>query len=542
MATQTLSLAKQLGLFASMATRLGPFLRDRLNRERCIELSRHGLAAREQSFLNLVEHVVSGDAQNPYSRLLKHAGIAPRDLREQVGRIGLEATLELLYDNGVYVNLDEFKGRTQLRRGSLCLDVGSHDFDNPLAQRHIETRTGGSRSTGTRLFMDLDLIGRDAAYVHHQLDMFSLHGRPLFVWCSAPPFQSGISEVLRCAKLGIVPRRWFAQSVPTLGGRSWRHVLLTRYVLLAARANGHPIPMPEELPLAEAYVLAEALASSCRAGERPVLRANASSAVRVCLAAEERGLDISGTAMRVSAEPFTPAKAEIVRRAGCTAMAWYATGEVGIIGLPCAERAEVDEVHFMADKLALIRRERPVGPGQSVLVNIYTSLVPGTPKLLLNFVSDDYAAVGQRPCGCPLESLGYTTHMHTIRSWEKLTSEGMTFCGHDLIRLIEEVLPARFGGTAADYQFVETERDGLPKVDLLVSSRLGSLDEQAVLSAALGFIDDTPGVQTERADRWRQGNTLSIVRRQPIATAASKVMALHVMRGKEERRSLAGSP
>ena len=96
-------------------------------------------------------------------------------------------------------------------------------------------------------------------------------------------------------------------------------------------------------------------------------------------------------------------------------------------------------------------------------------------------------------------------------------------------------MPARFGGTAADYQFVETERDGLPKVDLLVSSRLGSLDEQAVLSTALGFIDDTPGVQPERADRWRQGNTLSVVRRQPVATAASKVMALHVMRGKEER-------
>ena len=67
-----------------------------------------------------------------------------------------------------------------------------------------------------------------------------------------------------------------------------------------------------------------------------------------------------------------------------------------------------------------------------MLVNIYTSLVPGTPKLLLNFVSDDYTAIGPRPCGCPLESLGYTTHMHTIRSWEELTSEGMPFCGHDL--------------------------------------------------------------------------------------------------------------
>ena len=234
--------------------------------------------------------------------------------------------------------------------------------------------------------------------------------------------------------------------------------------------------------------------------------------------------------MRVSAEPFTAAKADIVRRAGCTAMSWYATGEAGIIGLPCSDRTEVDEVHFMADKLAMIRRERQIGPGQAVLVNVYTSLVPSTAKLLLNFVSDDYAVIGRRVCGCPLEALGYTTHMHTIRSWEKLTSEGMTFCGHDLIRLIEEVLPSRFGGTAADYQFLETERAGLPKVDLLVSPRLGRVDEDAVLATVLGFLDNTPGAQTDRGDRWRQGNTVSVVRAEPVATAASKVMALHVAR------------
>ena len=115
MATQTLSLAKQLTLFASMATRLGPFLRDRLSAERCVAVSRQGLAAREQSFLAVIEQVVSQDEQNPYSKLLKHAGITPRDVRELVPRNGLEPTLEILYDYGVYVSLDEFKGRTQLR-------------------------------------------------------------------------------------------------------------------------------------------------------------------------------------------------------------------------------------------------------------------------------------------------------------------------------------------------------------------------------------------------------------------------------------------
>jgi hypothetical protein len=138
--------------------------------------------------------------------------------------------------------------------------------------------------------------------------------------------------------------------------------------------------------------------------------------------------------------------------------------------------------------------------------------------------------VTERRCACPLGALGYHTHFHTIRSHEKLTSEGMTFLGHDLIRLVEEVLPARFGGGPTDYQFVEVERDGLPRVDLLVSPRLGPLDERAVAATALDFLDHIPGAQIDFGDRWRQGGTLAIRRREPLPTAASKVLALHVPR------------
>ena len=52
----------------------------------------------------------------------------------------------------------------------------------------------------------------------------------------------------------------------------------------------------------------------------------------------------------------------------------------------------------------------------------------------------------------------------------------MNFLGHDLIRLIEEVLPARFQGAPTDFQFVEDETpDGLPEVRLLVSPRVGDV-------------------------------------------------------------------
>ena len=525
-----LSVAAQARLFGRLAVRLRPFLRSPIGAEQARTMCERGLAEREASFLRGIKRGIYPHHDNPYRRLLRHAGIEFDDLQQMVRRDGLEPTLEALFDAGVHVGLDEFKGRVPIRRGSLEFCATSHDFDNPLAARDFTSRTGGSRSSGTRLVVDLDLLAHDAAYVHHQLAAFGLLGLPTFVWCSTPPFISGISEILRLAKLGITPRRWFAQSVAKLGSRSWRHAAVTRTVLAACRAHGYKVPSPIEMPLGNARALAQALAEAKRHGERAVLRANGSSAVRVCVAALADGIDISGTTMRVSAEPFTPGKAEVVRRAGCTAAPWYATSEAGIIGLPCADPAAVDDVHFMADKLALIRRHKTLRGGQRVLVNVYTTLSSSTPKLMVNVMSDDYAEVMQRQCGCPLARLGYHTHFHTIRSHEKLTSEGMTFLGHDLIRLVEEVLPARFGGGPTDYQFVEEERDGLPRVDLLVSPRLGPLDEAAVVAAALDFLDHLPGAQMDFGDRWRQGGTLSIRRQDPLPTAASKVLALHVAR------------
>lgn len=65
--------------------------------------------------------------------------------------------------------------------------------------------------------------------------------------------------------------------------------------------------------------------------------------------------------------------------------------------------------------------------------------------------SGDYGRVFERACGCPLEGAGFKTHLSNIRSYEKLTSESVTFLGSALFELLEDLLPARFGGQIADY-------------------------------------------------------------------------------------------
>ena len=55
----------------------------------------------------------------------------------------------------------------------------------------------------------------------------------------------------------------------------------------------------------------------------------------------------------------------------------------------------------------------------------------------------------REPCRCVWHQLGFTLRLQNIRSYEKLTAEGMHFVGADLLALVEETLPAAFGGSAS---------------------------------------------------------------------------------------------
>jgi phenylacetate-coenzyme A ligase PaaK-like adenylate-forming protein len=287
--------------------------------------------------------------------------------------------------------------------------------------------------------------------------------------------------------------------------------------------------MPEYLPLADAAVVARWLAEQKARGTLPYLDATVSSGVRVCQAAQQHGLDIAGSLMRLGSEPFTDARARIIRETGVQVFCSYHLAEVGRLGAPCLMPAAVDEVHIMTDKIALLQRERLAGGGR-VGALFCSTLHPAVPKMMLNVELGDYGVLGPRPCGCPYEQLGFHQHLYTIRSYEKLTSEGMHFVGTELMRLIEEVLPQRFGGSATDYQLLEEEIEGLPKVSLLVSPSVGDIDEALVVRVALETLGSAHGAD-KMANVWRHADTLRVARREPYATRAAKILPLHVTSG-----------
>lgn len=519
-----------LKMFVRYASGLNSFLMHPMSPSECRSLLETQLAARGENFLAIMRKAVYENPKSPYLPLLKRAGVEHGDLSRLVSENGVEGALDSLYESGVYITLDEFKRRIPIKRPGLEIETGPHDFDNPFLSKHYQSRTSGSRGAGTRVIMDLDLLHHDAACNYFMFEGFGLMSKPAALWREVPPVTTGVNVLLRYAKLGKRAEKWFSSSRLGTAPKSLQFMVFTYYTVLAGKLLGMPLPFPEHVPLENAATVAKWLAGKCAAGTPAFLDTQVSTSVRTCAAAIENGLDISGTAFIMGGEPYTKAKAEVIRSSGASGATRYSMAELGNLGFPCADPSSFDDIHLMTDKVAVIQREKKLGAGElSVNGFVYTTILPHCPKIMLNVESDDYADMEERSCGCPFGALGFRTHLTSIRSYEKLTSGGVTFLGTELLRLIEEVLPGAFGGRPTDYQLSEEEEGGLTKVSILISPRVGRVDEGAVVKKTIEFLAGFPGGDI-MSDQWVQGGTLRVARREPYTTASAKILPLHIQK------------
>jgi hypothetical protein len=248
--------------------------------------------------------------------------------------------------------------------------------------------------------------------------------------------------------------------------------------------------------------------------------------VRACQAAFQAGIDLTGARFTVSGEPVTDAKLRAIRRSGAVAAPRYGSIETGPLAWGCLSPERSDDMHVFHDLHALVQREDDTG----LLV---TSVRRGTPLLMLNVSMGDQGTLGPRACGCPLEALGWTTHLSGVTSREKLTAAGMTFPDADVVRILEEILPSRFGGGPTDYQLLEEETEaGEPVMRLLVHPAVGALDPARVIEVFLGALSAGSGAERIMGAVWRDAKLLRVERRTPLTGDSGKVLHLHVTRGR----------
>jgi hypothetical protein len=366
------------------------------------------------------------------------------------------------------------------------------------------------------------MLTRDA---HNILDV------PTIIWFGVLPDPTGVKKILRTARYGQVVEKWFSPVTTRDLRPSFKNRLATYFIVVMARLLGASVPWPELLGLDQSAVVAHWAAETSREHGACLVLTHVSKALRVCIAAQREGLDLTGVTFMGGGESPTPAKVREITRSGACYVPTYFCDEAGAIGLGCVRPTDVNDLHFLKDGLALIQYPHQV-PSTEITVDAFyfTTLLTSAPKLMLNAENDDYGIIEPSACGCPLERFGFTEHLRCIRSFRKLTGEGVTLVGSEMVHILQEVLPGRFGGSPLDYQLLEEEEKGFTRLSLLVSPRIEIADEAAVVEAVLEAL----GRRSVAADLaraiWSQARTLRVKRVEPIWTVRGKLMPLYLAR------------
>jgi hypothetical protein len=511
-------------MFARLARDLPGWLRDPVDLQGARGRVRNALERREANFLSSAERLIYRHRRSPYLKVLDHAGCSVGDLRQLVRDEGVEGALRSLSGHGVYVTVDEMKGRRPITRGSLTFEPRGSDFDNPVSPLHLLSYTGGSGGRPSRVRRSLSLLSE---LTDLDLLMAAAHGHEgaIPAVCLANP----IDRLIRHLRVGAEESYWLSPTRPL----PWQVRVFGAYISMLARLSSKRLAKPEFIEIDRADLLCSWLIDHLGGSRRVLCVTTPSSAVRASVAATDTGRSLRGVTFMLRGEAVTPARRKEIESAGASLVTLYGAAEAVTMSISCPRGGHADEGHVMTHRFALTSAGRSVfdgGPEVSALR--VTTLTDSAPKICFNTDLGDCGDISSGPSDCcELGALGLTTRLSNVRSFEKLTGEGMTVIGANFIRLLEHGLPAAFGGSSVDYQLVERQSEAaLTELVLRVHPRIGPVDGQRVREALLGELERGDLVDRHVAHVWRRLETVRVVRESPVATPAGKVLPFRIER------------
>jgi hypothetical protein len=464
---------------------------------------------------------------DPYGVLLRHAGCDYDDVIALVHREGVDESLLTLAEAGVWLSCPEFKGRVPVRRGSLELHLRPTDLVSPGAVVHGLSQSSGSRGPPTAVPIDLQFIADHAVNT-----WLGLHAHDGLHWAHAHwgiPGGTGITNPLEFAKGGAPPQRSFTSVAPAAGFPVRYHLAdwTLRFGGFLARVS---LPGATPAPLDDPMPLVRWLRTTLDNGVIPHVWTFASSAVLACQAAQEAGIDITGARFTMGGEPTTAARRAAVAATGAVPMPRYGATETDILAFACRMPAGADDMHFLHDRHGLVTTRDGSATGLPNGSLLFTSLLRSAPVRLLNVSLGDTAEVDHDACGCPMAALGWPVRVRNVRSFEKLTVCGIACLDVDVGRILDEVLPRRFGGKPTDYQLIEEAKpNGRAGIKLRADPALGPLDESVVTRVFLDELGAGKGGEHLMALMLELGDAFRVERIPPCHTASGKI--LHIQTG-----------
>jgi hypothetical protein len=516
-----------------LARVLPAFFRKRITVGEAEERIRRDIESRDERFLETIYSRVFQRPDNAYLKLLKIAGCDFSDLRAQVRRRGLEPALEDLAREGVYLTADELKGKKEVRRGRESFRVSPSDFRSQTASPGFLVQTSGTNNAPSQTVIALDRIAVQALEMCVFLSAHGLLDKSHAIYDAILPAGGGVRNLLAYAKLGIATDRWFAREVPVgsyVG--QWYQYWSTHLIVLLGKWYGPGMPRPEFVEIQDIGRIVRWIAAKRVRGQGCCIKAAASNATRIAQAALEMYVSLEGATFIVTGEPFTASKRDVIHRAGAGATIRYSFSGGGTIGNGCANPLHIDEIHINKHTFAVVSHpENSSRNGTPVHPLLFTTIEDIGPRLLLNVENGDYGNLEERNCGCALGNVGLTRHLHTIRSYEKFTSEGMNYFYGDLFEIFEKTLPAEFGGGPGDYQLLEEEDErGQTRLTLRVHSNVANLDESVLLRRLQEELAKGSRANEFGAKVWQDAGTFRIRREDPYSSPRGKILPLHIAR------------
>jgi hypothetical protein len=130
-----------------------------------------------------------------------------------------------------------------------------------------------------------------------------------------------------------------------------------------------------------------------------------------------------------------------------------------------------------------------------------------------------------------------TRQIREIASFGKLTGQGVTLAGTDVVRILEEALPRQLGGSPGDYQLVEKEGTAQTVLVLRVSPRTGLSSPTGVRECFLKELARHHGGSLA-ARTFRHSESVQVMIAEPLATVTGKVLPLHLLHVEETEQLL----
>jgi hypothetical protein len=503
-----------------LARHLPRFLAEPLTVEQAAAALARGVQERESRFLERLRHSVYGNPRSPYARLLAACNCEYGDVVRLVEAEGLDGALRRLALAGVYLSFDEFKCRRPVIRGSQTFHFDPEDFTDLGFRGWQGQQTSGTTGPPVRFGTSLELVSQ---WSLHWCVFFAANdvlGAPLIFW--TPGNAGNVGPQLACAKFRQRVDHWFvSQRMPHVVDRAYtwaRHAISRHYA-------GLPLPRLVAYHDVE-LVLADAVRLLRRHGKASI-STTPSAAVRLSLAAQDQKVDLAGLVFLLGAEPLTPARRQTIEAARARPVPLYGSTEAVWTGGQCPWPQAPDEVHVLRDLHAVITDPASeAGDGTQPARLLFTTLVAGRSKFILNTDIGDTGVIGWRRCGCLYDRLGCHQTIHTIRSADKLTEFGVTIWVADVHEVLENVLARRFRAAATDFQLVETRTEsGLPQYFLLVHPRLAGLEAEAVRKAFLDELGRRKRHYAFMTAIWQQERLIEVLRRPPLPAPSGKLLA-----------------